>query len=184
MSGPTGGETTPPFGSVPLADLTYDGRDLTEPLAERVFPRIDLARWAGTRLVIAGVPHAGKTTLGNTLAKRPDFENVRHTDELIGKLSWSEASAEVATWLDAPGPWVIEGVASVRALRKWLLGDPETMLLGHDEGKPCDALIWMWQPIEPLEGRRLGLAKSCRTIYDQIETELAARGVEIMPVFG
>ena len=40
-------------------------------------------------------------------------------DDLIDTHEWSAASAEVARWLDDEGPWIIEGVAMSRALRKW-----------------------------------------------------------------
>jgi hypothetical protein len=46
-----------------------------------------------------------------------------HTDDLIA-LGWSEASAAVIPWISRPGPWIIEGVAVPRALRKWFAANP------------------------------------------------------------
>ncbi len=161
--GPTGGEQTPPFGASSLRGALH-------------VPLADLGRFLDQRIVIGGVPSAGKTTLCNSIGLA-GAELVRHTDDLIESHGWSEVSQEISdNWLTAPGPWVIEGVATIRALRKWLKA--------HDEGKPCDVLIWLGTPIEPLEGRRLGLAKGCHTVFDEIDDELAARGVEIVRVFG
>lgn len=118
-----------------------------------------------TRIVIAGVPRAGKTTLAATMA------NVRHTDDLIGKLDWSAASLEVSRWLDEPPPWVIEGVAVGRALRKWLSFNPV--------GKPCDVAWWFGAPRVPLEPGQATMAKGCVSVWAEIEPALRARGVEI-----
>lgn len=118
------------------------------------------------RIVIAGVPKAGKTTL----ALRGDYPGaVRHTDDLIRQDAWSEASAEVAGWLDEPGPWVIEGVAAVRALRKWCSW--------HPVGKPCDRVLWLGEPRFGLAGGQLSLAKGCWTVWLGVRDELRARGV-------
>ena len=79
------------------------------------------------RVVLVGGPLTGKSTLARALAPRylPEPEHqTRCTDELMGVLEWSEASAEVARWLNEPGPWIIEGVATARALRKWLTQHP------------------------------------------------------------
>lgn len=115
------------------------------------------------RIVIAGVPRAGKTTL----SKR--YESVLHTDDMR-HLPWSEHSAVVADWLDEPGPWVIEGVAAVRALRKWLRSR---------EGKPCDRVIWLDTPHVELTDRQQRLAAGCRTVWRGIQQELRQRGVEL-----
>lgn len=124
------------------------------------------------RLVIAGVPKAGKTRLATGLWQANPEVLPKHTDDLIGRLEWSEASAEVARhWFGAPSPWIIEGVAAPRALRKWLEAHA---------GKPCDAVVWMDTPFETLSGRQDGMAKGCRTVWQEIEMKLRSRGVEIL----
>ncbi len=197
MTGPTGGEQTPPFG----VHSSKGGRN-SKPTTRRPPPPggtahrhlvggdperqsaiapqrdIDPSLPVVQRLVIAGVPKAGKTTLGQTLrdlnGKGGSF--LRHTDDLIETHSWSAVSAEVAIWFDEPGPWIIEGVATVRALRKWMKREPE--------GKPCDAVMWMPTPLEVLEGRVLGLAKGCGTVWEEILPELVSRGVQILTPTG
>jgi adenylate kinase family enzyme len=111
------------------------------------------------RILIAGSPRSGKTTLGQKLAKKHNAP-LRSTDDLIG-LGWSEASAEAAKWLDEPGPWVIEGVAVPRALRKWL----ETR---QGRGKPADALVWLDHARTPLSAGQAAMAKGCRKVMDEI----------------
>jgi Protein of unknown function (DUF935) len=76
------------------------------------------------RTVIVAGPKAGKSTVA-TLAGERFKTRVRYADNLIGQMDWSAMSATVADWLDAPGKWVVEGVASVRAIRKWLAANPD-----------------------------------------------------------
>lgn len=118
------------------------------------------------KILIAGHPRAGKTTM----ARRFGFvDDVRHTDDVID-LGWSEASAEVATWFSKPGPWVIEGVAVPRALRKWLVA--------HD-GKPCDQLHYLNIPFEGLSRGQLSMAKGSDKVFAEVADELVMRGVEV-----
>lgn len=115
------------------------------------------------RLLITGGPRTGKTTLGGDTA--------RHTDDLIGQLDWSEASAAVAQWFDAVGPWTIEGVAIPRALRKWLES--------HPEGKPADKIIFLKDAKVELIKGQAAMTKGLLTVWAAIVPDLIARGVEI-----
>ena len=120
------------------------------------------------RLLIAGGPRCGKTTLADTLASG---RVVRHTDDLIATHEWSAASEEAARWLDDAGPWVIEGVTVVRAIRKWLAA--------HEDGKPADVVVWLNQPFAELTKGQASMLKSCETIWAEVWPELARRGVYI-----
>ncbi len=110
-----------------------------------------------TRICITGGPGTGKTYLAAFVADnagmhpdRVQFEGVPvlHTDD-AALLGWSEASEEVAGWLDRPGPWVIEGVALARALRKWGVRNGCARVQGasmqwsprNRPPPPCDKLI-------------------------------------------
>ena len=126
---------------------------------------------APLRICIAGVPRGGKTTLANRAVRTGQFR-VGHTDDLIGSLSWSEASAEVATWLDWVGPWVIEGVAVPRALRKWLAA--------NQRGSPADVLIFLSRPQLTLSEGQARMATGCQTVLSEIEDALRARGTTIL----
>jgi len=123
------------------------------------------------RIVIIGPPKAGKTTLGLALAADLGVP-LLHTDSLIGQFEWSAASEHIATvWLAEPGPWIIEGVAAVRGLRKWLASNPS--------GKPCELIIDLPTPRIELSSRQAGMAKACLGIWTEIRAELRARGVAI-----
>ena len=109
------------------------------------------------RICIAGVPRAGKTYLAAVVGKRIALKP-RSTDDLIKTHAWSDASAEVARWLDL-STYVIEGVAVGRALRKWLAAN---------DGKPCDSVVWMPKPYLVLTPGQSAMAKGCVTVWNEI----------------
>lgn len=108
------------------------------------------------RTLITGAPRTGKTTMGMFYAE----QGIRHycTDPRdlcpagvpgtpVG-LGWSECSQWVADkLLELPGPWVIEGVAVPRALRKWHAAHP-------DAPPPADRLIVLTEQHEALTARQ------------------------------
>lgn len=119
------------------------------------------------RTVIVGGPRTGKTTFAKkTAGVRP----VHHTDD-VAYMEWSRQSREVATWFDRPGPWVIEGTAAVRALRKWLRS--------HPLGKPADEVIFLTSSYEVLTPGQLTMGQGVATVLRQIQMELWARGVQV-----
>ncbi len=128
------------------------------------------------RVVITGGPRVGKTTFAAAL-----LEEMRRqwpgmtcfaTDDMIGAADWSEQSAELAERYLQAGPWLIEGVTNVRALRKFLDRD-----LGD---KPCDVVIYFDYPVVELTSRQEGMRKSCRTIFDQARERLESAGVVVL----
>jgi adenylate kinase family enzyme len=126
-----------------------------------------------TRTLIIGPPQAGKTTLALEMGERLGVR-VRHTDDLIGRFDWSGASEHIArVWLAEPGPWIIEGVAVVRALRKWLDS--------NRTGSPCETIILLDAPRVRLSSGQASMQKACATIWSQIERQVRARGVVRSP---
>jgi len=124
------------------------------------------------RIVIAGGPRTGKTTLAEALS----FETgvpIYHTDDLID-LGWSEASEEASKWFDLKGDWIIEGVAAPRALRKWLERTPESQA-----DPPFDGVLFLAKERENLTPGQATMAKGCRTVFDEISDELDNRSIEI-----
>lgn len=122
-----------------------------------------------SRICIAGGPRTGKTTRANASAGIAG--PVRHTDSLILSHAWSAASAVVATWFDEPGPWIIEGVAVPRALRKWLEA--------HRTGRPCDVVLYLETPKVSLTAGQITMAKGVASVWREVSSALAARGVHL-----
>lgn len=127
------------------------------------------ATLATARTLICGGPRTGKTTLAERMARESGCA-LRHTDSLISTHDWSSASAEVMHWFDVPGPWIVEGVAVGRALRKWLEAHP-----GND--RPADRLLWGGRCWVPLTPGQAAMAKGCETVLLEIMPELRRRGL-------
>lgn len=123
------------------------------------------------RIVIGGGPRTGKTTLAEDMGGGVTIA-VRHTDTLIEDRKWEEISERACEWLDRPGPWLVEGVAAVRALRKWMEK--------HPRGKPCDRLIWRRHPFTQLSVRQAALMKGCEKILKEISPQLKRRGIDVV----
>lgn len=129
-----------------------------------------------TRICITGGPRTGKTTLADEVgrqqfaARHQEMGSIRHTDSLIGTHDWSSASLEVSRWLDEPGPWIIEGVAVSRALRKWRDAHP-------GERPPVDRVIYLSHPRERLNAGQLTMAKGVASVHDEIEPWLRVHGI-------
>lgn len=123
------------------------------------------------RLVIVGGPRSGKTTIADSLL--PSGTKVRHTDDLMMTHDWSAASQHVADkWFTEPGPWVIEGVATARALRKWLASNPA--------GRPCDFVLLLdgaW--LELTRGQEV-MRKGAFTVWKQIDNDVRVRGIPVI----
>ena len=118
------------------------------------------------RICIIGGPRTGKTTLASSMS------HVLHTDDLIGQFDWSRVSEFVAQdWLARPGPWVIEGVAAVRALRKWLAANAE--------GMPCERIIVLTKPHVELSKGQASMTKGHEKVWQEVRPMLLARGVAV-----
>ena len=121
------------------------------------------------RILVTGGPRVGKTTLARSIGALHGLP-VRSTDDLIATHDWSAASSAVAAWLDDVGPWVIEGVAIPRSLRKWLAT--------HD-GAPADGIFIGRDPREARSAGQDAMAKGLETVWAEIAPELERRGVPI-----
>jgi len=118
------------------------------------------------RLLITGGPKTGKTTLANNFKGCP----VYHTDDLI-ELGWSEQSRQIMRWLNKPDPWVIEGVAIVRSLRKWLRF--------NEEGLPFDHLIYLTRALTDRTTGQNAMDAGTRTIWHEIAPVVSFRAAAL-----
>lgn len=112
------------------------------------------------RLIIAGGPQTGKTTLSHEIASG---RRVRHTDDLIDE-GWSKSSDDARQWIREPGEWVIEGVAAVRAIRK---------ILREDKVLPVDVVLYLTGPYADLDKGQRAMTTGCKTIWGGIVREVA-----------
>jgi Fe-S cluster assembly ATPase SufC len=111
------------------------------------------------RMLITGGVGSGKTTLSQQVRGSVGADYVRHTDDLIDTMEWSEVSAHVASvWFHYPGPWIIEGVAIPRALRKYLEANPHAP-------PPCDRIIVLTDQHKDLNARQEAMS---RTVYEHM----------------
>lgn len=172
---------TPPGEKAPVEEPIEDEEeapddiDDEEDLSENLITARDMAgRLAKfSRVVYVGGPRTGKTSFALTdsiLNNRP----VRHADSLVGKMEWSESSDEVARWLAEPGPWVIEGVTTVRGIRKWLASLPE--------GERLDdfAAAYLRKPMQRRNKRQRGMGKGANRMWAEIVDDLLARGATVL----
>ncbi len=125
-----------------------------------------------SRILIAGGPRTGKTTYADRIGASAGLV-ARHTDDLVGRLDWSECSAEVARWMAEDGPWLIEGVAVPRAIRKWLAAHP-------GDAAPADVIVWMPVPIVPRTPGQDAMAKGVETVWREVLPELRRRKAPIL----
>lgn len=141
------------------------------------------------RIIIAGGPRTGKTILAKMIGlpvKPADsliniyglairylpgiFFRIKSIYSLITR-GWSEASLEASRWFDDPGPWIVEGVAAGRALRKWMES--------HPSGKPCDLVVYLAHPKISRTPGQDAMAKGCDTVWKEINPHLERRGVKV-----
>lgn len=125
------------------------------------------------RIIITGGPLTGKTTEAQRLSAEHGITNVRSTDE-VKDLGWSEASAAASLWFDAPGDWIIEGVAVPRALRKWLAANPQKQFETGTE------ILVLNKPHKPLSKGQQTMTTGLHTVLSEIAPQLKRRGARFI----
>lgn len=126
------------------------------------------------RVIVCGGPRTGKTTLAEKYRQLHPTLPVYHTDA-FKDMDWSRASDAVVVWLETfSGAWLVEGVASVRAIRKFLAK--------HPDRRPADVVFRLTRPFVELSPGQQSMARGEETIWREVEPELRRRGVEIKVV--
>jgi hypothetical protein len=130
------------------------------------------------RIIIIGGPQCGKSTYAlslnkpvfcgdpRSLVKRP-VDGVTYLPE---HLSWSAGSDFIANnWFKQKGPYVIEGVSIVRALRKWKKNHSVVRSM------PCDRIIYIVNKhpsVQRLPGQD-AMEKAVLTVWNEIRNYYA-----------
>ncbi|MFT4265574.1 MAG: hypothetical protein QM572_19505 [Nocardioides sp.] len=143
------------------------------------------------RLVVVGGAMAGKSTLALELAAkeglpvyctdparlaRKVFPSVTYAPDGVTDLSNPHASSWVVeNWLSKPGPWIVEGILTARALRKWYALDCP--------GTPCDAVIELTSVHAEATATagQVSTHLAVATIFNQIRGRLEGDGVTVLP---
>lgn len=119
------------------------------------------------RVIIVGGPKTGKTTLAGEISANMAL----HTDDLIGTHTWEDVPDAVIEWMHRPGPWVIEGVQTARALRRWL-----NLASMHPRPAmpPCDQIIVKTTPFVELTKGQASMMKGVMTVWKEVEPLLGS----------
>lgn len=131
--------------------------------------------------ILVGGPRTGKSTFARALREQglPTFccdpislakdvePGVTYLPDIFAAPGmWSHASAYVAEVLfSMPGPWAVEGVSTVRALRKWLRVMPAGSL-------PAEHVVYLDRPWCPLLPGQASLAKGVAKVWGEVEGRL------------
>lgn len=115
------------------------------------------------KLLIIGVPRAGKTTKALDVLSTMDSigggTRIIHTDDLAKKYEWSVFSDKVCDLLKQDGPWIIEGCSAVRGLRKYL----------KEGNTPDFEIMWLGKAHIPLVSKQIGFAASLKTMWKECQ---------------
>jgi hypothetical protein len=111
------------------------------------------------RIVVTGYPNSGKSTLANLLVLTSGqlAQDLLKTDALLETHDWSDLSQAVSGWFEKPGPWIIEGVAVPRAIRKWRAKHPKA-------GPPFDIFVYMRRDFADFRPGQRGMANGLDTV--------------------
>lgn len=137
------------------------------------------------RYILVGPPRAGKSTFARSLREQgvPTFctdplSLVKDPEEgvtyLPEGLDWSEASRFCAEqWFTMPGTWCIDGIATVRALRK-LIDDGTERARSVLQGVNVVKFDKQYEHAITKTGQR-HMAKAIETVWREIAPVLPAR---------
>lgn len=122
------------------------------------------------RIVIAGAPRCGKSTLLRELAL--DFPCAVSTDDFIHHTPWEEVPNACIRVLEKYDSWALEGVNAVRVLRRWIRDLGTCPLI--------DKVYYLTKPMAPRKPAHESMAKGIHKQWREVEPWLLKMGVEIV----
>lgn len=121
------------------------------------------------RVVIAGAPRCGKSTLFRSLAL--EFDVTLATDDYI-HLGWDAVPDAAVAELAQHESWLLEGVAAARVLRRWLL---------HRGDCPkIDVCYYLTKPMAQRTRAHDSMAKGIEKVWREVAPKLIASGCQIV----
>lgn len=123
------------------------------------------------KIVIIGMPRAGKTTLSNKLNRH----NTVHTDDFIDEWSWDETPEKLIDNYGHLYEYCIEGVQGYRLLRTGLRDgsfEPEVVVICQSSSPPLKKHLAMRKSLEKIYADWLALGPECQIIFYQMEKKI------------
>ena len=122
-----------------------------------------------TRVVIAGGPRCGKSTLFRSLAI--DYAVAIGTDDFMD-LPWADVPDAVIDVLEKHDEWLVEGVNVARVLRRWI----------RDRGDmpKIDVCYYLTTPMAPRTKAHESMSKAIATVWKDVLPRLVADGTTIV----
>lgn len=124
------------------------------------------------RLVIAGGPQSGKTTLADEYSR---YLPIIHADGMHMLKSWRFRVMVVHHYLRQPGPWLVEGVTVASALKIWLRENNGQ----KDSRLPCDEIIYLTRSYGSLTHGQRAVQRLVTSACQLILPKLEALGVKV-----
>lgn len=121
------------------------------------------------RIVIAGGPRTGKSTLFRSLAL--DFAVAIGTDDFMDR-PWDAVPDAIVDVLEKHDEFLLEGVNAARVLRRWIR-DRQTF-------PGIDVCYYLTSPMVPQTKAQASMTKAIATVWKDVLPRLVADGTTIV----
>lgn len=121
-----------------------------------------------SKIILAGGPKSGKSTLGRKLSAELGIPLVS-TDDYI-ECGWSEAPHEIILKIKDMPSYILEGVNSGRTIRK---------MAEKDMKLDFDRVIYLDEPRIELNKGQAALRKGCVTVWQDVRKLLDEAGIDV-----
>lgn len=122
-----------------------------------------------TRIVIAGGPRTGKSTLFRSMAL--DYAMAVGTDDFMDR-QWADVPDAVIDVLQKHDEWLLEGVNAARVLRRWIRD--------RDDFPGIDVCYYLTKPMTTRTKAHESMSKAIETVWRDVLPRLVADGTVIV----